>query len=118
MIGEIWTYVATKPNDSLKKVRPVLVIGNDSSNELKFVDIHYVIISSSADCGKYDIELNDNIARKIGLDRKSVIKTTKVYTGSKTKLGNKIGDLPDNIKEQFINNYKEYQLNLIEELSC
>lgn len=117
MNGEIWTYVATKPNDNLKKARPILVIGNDSSNELKFVDIHYVIISSSADCGKYDVEINEELAKKIGLDRKSVIKTTKLYTGSKTKLGNKIGDLPDLLKEQFIKNYRDYQLNLIEELS-
>lgn len=109
MVGEIWTHVATKPNDNMVKIRPVLVIGNDSANELKFVDIHYVIISSSSECGKYDIELNDDIAIKIGLTKKSIIKTTKIYTGSKSKLGNKIGDLPKEIKDKFINNYKEYQ---------
>lgn len=113
MVGEVWTYVATKPNDSLKKVRPILVIGNDNDNGLKFVDIHYVIISSSADCGKYDIELDDSTAKNIGLDRKSIIKTTKIYTGTRTKLGNKIGDLPEDIKSKFIKNYKEYQINLI-----
>lgn len=109
MVGEIWPYVGTKPNDNMVKIRPVLVIGNDSANELKFVDIHYVIISSSSECGKYDIELNDDIAIKIGLTKKSIIKTTKIYTGSKSKLGNKIGDLPKEIKDKFINNYKEYQ---------
>lgn len=109
MVGEIWTHVATKPNDNMVKIRPVLVIGNDNANELKFVDIHYVIISSSSECGKYDIELNDDIAIKIGLTKKSIIKTTKIYTGSKSKLGNKIGDLPKEIKDKFINNYKEYQ---------
>lgn len=109
MVGEIWTHVAAKPNDNMVKIRPVLVIGNDNANELKFVDIHYVIISSSSECGKYDIELNDDIAIKIGLTKKSIIKTTKIYTGSKSKLGNKIGDLPKEIKDKFINNYKEYQ---------
>ena len=113
MVGEIWTYVATKPNDNLKKVRPILIIGNDDSNELKFVDIHYVIISSSSDCGKYDIKLDSLTSKKIGLDRESIIKTTKIFTGTRTKLGNKIGDLPENIKEKFIKKYKEYQSNLI-----
>ena len=32
MIGEIWTYVAIKPSDGLSKIRPVLVIGDDSNN--------------------------------------------------------------------------------------
>ena len=117
MFGEIWTYVATKPNDNMLKIRPILVIGNDSSNELKFVDTHYVIISSSAECGKYDIELNEEKAKKIGLNKRSVIKTTKIYTGSKSKLGNKIGDLPADIKEEFIKKYKDYQNKLLEELN-
>lgn len=26
MIGEIWTYRATKPNDGIEKVRPILII--------------------------------------------------------------------------------------------
>lgn len=117
MAGEIWTYVSTKPSDDLKKVRPVLIIGNDSENNLKFVDIHYVIISSSSDCGKYDVQLDKETAMMIGLERSSVIKTTKIYTGPRSKLGCKIGDLPEEIKVQFINNYKEYQANLIENLN-
>lgn len=117
MIGEVWTYNATKPNDGLLKTRPVLIIGNDSSNGLKYVDIHYVIISSSADCGIYDVALSDELAKRIGLDRSSIIKTTKVYTGSKTKLMSKIGDLPEEIKKEFIEKYKNYQENLIEKLS-
>lgn len=117
MVGEVWTYVSSKPSDNLKKVRPILVIGNDSENNLRFVDIHYVIISASADCGKYDIQLDETMAKTIGLDRSSVIKTTKVYTGPSSKLGCKIGDLPEEIKHQFINNYREYQLKLIEALS-
>ena len=65
MIGEIWTFKATNPNDNIEKVRPVLIIGNDGNNNLKFVDIHYVIISSSAICGIYDVELNADEAKSI-----------------------------------------------------
>ena len=116
MIGEIWTYVATKPNDGTLKVRPVLIVGDDSDNLLKYVDIHYVIISSSALCGKYDIELSEEIALKIGLKGKSVIKTTKLYTGTKSKLGSKISELPDDIRKEFIEKYKSYQTNLINKM--
>lgn len=113
MIGEIWTYKATKPSDSLEKVRPVLVIGDDKENGLKFIDINYVIISSSASCGKYDVEISEEVAREIGLNRKSIIKTTKIYTGSRMKLGKKICDLPLEIKKEFKEKYKAYQENLI-----
>lgn len=65
MIGEIWTYVAIKPNDGTPKVRPVLIIGNDSNNQLQYVDIHYVIISSSASCGVYDILLEEPLAKEL-----------------------------------------------------
>lgn len=114
MIGEIWTYKATKPNDNLEKVRPVLIIGDDEDNGLKFVDITYVIISSSASCGKYDIKISEELAKSIGLNRKSVIKTTKIYTGSKMKLGNKICDLPNEIRNEFKQKYVEYQKNIID----
>lgn len=114
MTGEIWTYVASKPNNGREKVRPVLIVGNDGNNQLQFVDLHYVIISSSADCGIYDVELDDEVAKSIGLDRKSVIKTTKIFTGPKTKMGKKIGELPDNKKREFIDKYKCYQLDLID----
>ena len=50
MIGEIWTYAATKYSGGTPKVRPILIIGNDANNQLQYVDIHYVIVSSS-DCG-------------------------------------------------------------------
>lgn len=114
MVEEIWTFKATNPNDNIEKVRPVLIIGDDGSNNLKFVDVHYVIVSSSAACGIYDVELSLQDAKIIGLDRKSVIKTTKIYTGFRSKLGNKIGDLPDYKKEEFKSKYKEYQNNLID----
>jgi len=113
VIGEIWTYKATKPSDNLEKVRPILVIGDDGENRLKFVDINYVIISSSSLCGKYDIPISEEVAKNIGLNRESVIKTTKIYTGSKTKLGGKIGDLPEALKKDFKNKYLDYQKEII-----
>lgn len=118
MIGEVWTYIATKPNDGLEKVRPVLIIGNDTNNNLQYVDIHYVIISASADCGLYDVELNEKVAKLIGLDRKSVIKTTKIYTGSKSKFGKKIGELPIDKKREFIEKYKNYQMDIVMKLEA
>lgn len=113
MIGEIWTFRATKPSDNLEKVRPILIVGDDRENGLQFVDINYVIISSSASCGKYDVEIEEETAKKIGLDRKSVIKTTKIYTGSKMKLGSKIGELPSDIREEFKQKYKKYQEDIL-----
>ena len=113
MTGEVWSYIASKPNDDKQKVRPVLVVGNDANNQLKYVDIHYVIISSSAECGIYDVRLEEEIGKSIGLQRTSVIKTTKLYTGPKSKLGLKIGELPDNKKKEFIEKYRSYQENII-----
>lgn len=113
MIGEIWTYVAVKPNDGKTKTRPVLIIGDDEANGLKYVDIHYVIISSSAECGIYDVLIDDVCASKMGLNGKSVIKTTKIYTGTKSKLGNKISELSKDKKNEFFNKYQKYQENLI-----
>ena len=114
MIGEVWTYRATKPNDNLEKVRPVLIIGDDKENGLQFVDINYVIISSSASCGKYDVVINSQDAQKIGLNKESTIKTTKIYTGSRQKLGSKIGDLPLEIKAEFKQKYKQYQEDILD----
>ena len=117
MVGEIWTYRATKPSDDLEKVRPVLVIGNDANNGLQFIDINYVIVSSSAECGNYDVIINEENAKKIGLEKKSVIKTTKIYTGSQVKLGRKIGDLPEELKIEFKEKYKAYQEEIISKLN-
>ena len=114
MIGEIWTYKATKPSDNLEKIRPVLVIGDDGDNGLEFVDINYVIISSSASCGKYDVEINEETAKYIGLKRPSVIKTTKIYTVYIQKLGCKNVDLTDELRKEFICKYKEYQENIMD----
>lgn len=115
-VGEIWTYNAIKPNNNETKIRPVLIIGTDEGNRLNFIDINYVIISSSAQCGKYDIQINNEEAKKIGLARSSVIKTTKIYTGSQSKLGIKIGELPNELKKEFISKYTNYQRNLINNL--
>ena len=117
MIGEVWTYKATKPSDNLEKVRPILVIGNDANNGLQFIDINYVIVSSSAECGNYDVIINEENAKKIGLEKKSVIKTTKIYTGSQVKLGRKIGDLPEALKIEFKEKYKAYQEEIISKLN-
>ena len=113
MIGEIWTYVAPQQNCSAFKGRPVLVIGDDSANELRIVDIQYVIISSSADKGKYDVAISKTDAITIGLDKESVIKTTKIHSGSRSMLRKKVGDLPNHLKKEFINNYRQYQEQLI-----
>jgi len=116
VIGEIWTYVAVKPNNGFNKVRPVLVIGNDGNNNLQFVDIHYVIISASSECGSYDIRLSQEIAKTIGLQKESIIKTTKLYTGPKSKLGEKIGDLPSDLRQEFLKKYRLYQENVMTNL--
>lgn len=113
MIGEIWYYKAKLPNSGEYKTRPVLVIGNDASNNLYFTDIHYVIISSSAEVGLYDVEIPENIAIEIGLLRKSIIKTTKIYTGPKSLFERKVSDLPEKYRKEFAKNYKEYQYQLI-----
>ena len=52
----------------------------------------------------------------MGLTKESVIKTTKIYTGSKTKLGSKICDLPQDIKDEFKDKYREYQRSSIDNL--
>lgn len=83
---------------------------------MKFVDITYVIISSSAQCGKYDVELDEKLANSIGLTRGSVIKTTKIYTGSRAKLGKKIGDLPIEKRQEFKQKYEDYQKSIINKL--
>ena len=113
MIGEIWTYVAIKPNSNDQKIRPILIIGDDANNQLCYVDIHYVIISSSSDCGIYDVKIEEKLAHNIGLQKESIIKTTKVYTGPKSKLGVKIGELPLDKKKEFIAKYKDYQNNIV-----
>ena len=112
MIGEIWTYAATKPSDGTPKVRPILIIGNDANNQLQYVDIHYVIVSSS-DCGVYDVKIEQNVATSIGLQRESVIKTTKIFTGAKSKLDSKIAELPPDKKEEFITKYRSYQEDMM-----
>ena len=113
MIGEVWTYEAIKPNNGIAKVRPILIIGSDANNQLQYVDIHYVILSSSADCGIYDVELDEKAASNIGLKSASIIKTTKIYTGAKSKLGAKIGELPNEKKEEFIKKYRNYQEDIV-----
>ncbi len=113
MIGEVWYYKAKLPNSDGYKARPVLVIGTDANNNLLYTDIHYVIISSSAAIGIYDVIIDEETAKQINLLRKSVIKTTKIYTGPKNLFERKLGTLPDELKQEFVKKYQEYQNQLI-----
>jgi len=112
MILELWYYKATLPNNGGTKHRPVLIIGDDGDNGLSIVDIHYCLVSATAVKGEYDVEIDDDTAKNIGLSRASVIKTTKIFTGSKGMLGSKISTLPDDIKNEFVQNFTRYQANL------
>lgn len=116
--GEIWTCKSTMPNDGKIKPRPVLIVGNDEDNKLKYCDIHYAIVSSSACKGKYDVEIDENLAKEIGLERKSIIKTTKLYTFDKTMFYQKVGDLPKEKKKEFLEKYKKHQKNIEESFQC
>lgn len=113
MIGEIWYYKAKLPNSDQIKPRPVLVIGTDANNNLFYTDIHYVIISSSSEAGIYDVIIEEEIAKKINLLRKSIIKTTKIYTGPRNMFERKLGTLPEELKNEFIKKYQDYQNQLI-----
>ena len=116
MIFELWYYKATLPNNGGIKTRPVLIIGDDNINGLRIVDIHYCIVSASSPRGKFDIEINQTTAKELGLRQKSVIKTTKIYTGSKNLLERKIADLPVKLRKEFYEKYKEYQQTIIQGL--
>ena len=109
MLGELWTYKITEAGGYLEKTRPVLIIGRDEDDELQFVEITYVEGPLSELCGIYDIEIDEETAHSIGLRKRSVIKTTKIFTASKSNLGSKIGILPDDIKERFKEKFKAYQ---------
>jgi len=113
MIFEIWYYTAKLPNSLETKARPILIIGDDSENKLRIVDIHYCIVSSTAPKGNYDIQIDEKTAKNLGLERASVIKTTKVYTGDRELLERKVCDLPKDLKIEFIEKYKSYQNNLM-----
>jgi len=117
MIGEIWYYKAKLPNSDEYKSRPVLIIGSDSDNNLYYADIHYVIISSSAKAGLYDVIVNEKDAIDMGLSRESIIKTTKIYTGPKTSFERKVSDLPYEYRKEFLEKYQNYQTNLISKFS-
>jgi len=118
MIFEIWYYKATLPNNGGIKPRPVLVIGSDDDNSLSIVDIHYCLVSASASKGKYDVEIDDVTAKNLGLSRASIIKTTKIYTGSRGLLERKICELPLELRKEFADKYKQYQHNLVEGLEA
>ena len=115
MVFEIWYYEAKLPNSSTQtKGRPILIIGNDSENKLKIIDIHYCIVSKTAPKGEYDVQIDEATAKSLGLEQASVIKTTKIYTGDKELLERKVCDLPQDLKTEFIANYKAYQKKIID----
>ncbi len=108
-VGEIWTFLVPLTNDNTKyKARPVLIV---SVNEdfVHYESINYVVISSTSVEEKYDVVIRDEVASKIGLQSKSIIKTTNIYTENKTSLGHKIGDLPKYILKQFKKKYRAFQ---------
>ena len=115
-VGEIWTFLVPLTNDNTKyKARPVLIV---SVNEtfVHYHSINYVVISSSSVEEEYDVVINDDVAVKIGLQCKSIIKTTNIYTENKTSLGSKIGDLPKDILKQFKERYRLFQEYVISNL--
>lgn len=108
-VGDIWTFLVPLTNDNTKyKARPVLII---SVNEdfVHYESINYVVISSTSVQEKYDVVIKDDVASKIGLQSKSLIKTTNIYTENKTSLGHKIGELPKHILKQFKKKYQAFQ---------
>ena len=118
MIFELWYYNATPPNNGGIKRRPVLVIGDDGENGLCIVDIHYCLVSATSQKGKYDVVIDETTAQSLGLSKESIIKTTKMYTGSKRLLEKKIADLPEMLKKEFSKNYREYQEQTINKISA
>ena len=117
MIFELWYYKAKLPNSAGTKGRPVLVIGDDGDNGLSIVDIHYCIISASSQKGVFDVKIDEATAKTLGLLRESIVKTTKIYTGSKHMLERKIADFPEPLKKEFCKKYKDYQEKIIQKLN-
>lgn len=116
-VGDIWTFLVPLTNDNTKyKARPVLII---SVNEdfVHYQSINYVVISSTSAVEKFDVVISDKVASKIGLQSKSIIKTTNIYTENKTSLGHKIGELPIGILKQFKKKYQAFQQYIINQLS-
>ncbi len=115
-VGEIWTFLVPLTNDNTKfKARPVLIV-SVNENFVHYESINYVVISSSSVEEEFDVVINDEIACKIGLQCKSIIKTTNIYTENKTSLGSKIGELPKEILKKFMKNYCRFQEYVIEHL--
>ncbi|MDF2700551.1 MAG: PemK-like, MazF-like toxin of type toxin-antitoxin system [Haloplasmataceae bacterium] len=115
-VGEIWTFLVPLTNDNTKyKARPVLII-SVNENFVHYQSINYVVISSSSVEEEFDVVINEEEATKIGLQSKSLIKTTNIYTENKTSLGSKIGDLPKGILDKFKRNYKVFQDYIISNL--
>lgn len=108
-VGEIWTFNVPLTNDNAKyKPRPVLII-SVNNNFQHYYSLTYVIISSTALKEKYDVIISEKVAKKVGLEKRSVIKTAMVYTGGYSSIGEKIGVLPENLLSEFEKNYRAFQ---------
>jgi mRNA-degrading endonuclease toxin of MazEF toxin-antitoxin module len=113
-VGEVWTFNTPLTNDNSKfKARPVLIVSvNDSFKH--YYSVTYVVISSTAMKEKFDVIISEKVAQKIGLEKRSIIKTAMVYTGGFSSLGERIGVLPENVMNEFEKNYKAFQKQIFD----
>jgi mRNA-degrading endonuclease toxin of MazEF toxin-antitoxin module len=113
-VGEVWTFNVPLTNDNAKfKPRPVLIV-SVNNNFQHYYSVTYVIISSTSLKEKFDVIISDKVAKKIGLEKRSIIKTAMVYTGGFSSIGEKIGVLPENIMDEFEKNYKAFQKQIFD----
>lgn len=113
-VGDIWTFNVPLTNDNAKyKPRPVLIISVNNQFQ-HYYSLTYVIISSTAFKEKYDVIISEKVAKQIGLEKRSIIKTAMVYTGGYSSIGEKIGELPENLLYEFFKNYKAFQRQIYE----
>ena len=89
-VGDIWTFNVPLTNDNAKyKPRPVLIISVITEFQ-HYYSLTYVIISSTTALKeKYDVIISEKVAKQIGLEKRSIIKTAMVYTGGYSSIGEK-----------------------------
>lgn len=113
-VGELWTFNVPLTNDNAKfKPRPVLIVSVNNKFQ-HYYSVTYVIISSTSLKEKYDVIISDKVAKRVGLEKRSIIKTAMVYTGGFSSIGEKIGELPDNVMNEFEKNYMAFQKQIFE----
>ena len=67
-------YYRTDPSDNSVKPEPVLVIGSDATTS----NIHYCPVSISSEPEKYDVVIEAEKARAIGIAKTLIIKTARI----------------------------------------